>query len=100
MSELRIDCLRQPLFDLLDAFRDPAETRRVPLDVATTFCVSDNRQAFPQRACQFCVNRLHQETLERAALLRKRAIVATETKTILIVNDVVALMGLTREGMT
>jgi DNA-binding response OmpR family regulator len=73
----------------------------VAFGIAPTFFVADNCQPFTQRTGELRKGFVHGKSLKRDVLLRKRPLVALrEPKRILIVDDDVALMRVTREALT
>ena len=69
--------------------------------VPATLFVRDDREALAQGGGQFGEHFLHRKSLKRARVSRKRPVVTvTLAKKILIVDDDVALMRVTREALT
>lgn len=72
MPELRIDFLRQTLFETFDFLRDGSESFGMMIWILSACLVADNGQAFAQGRGEFCENGVHRKSLKRAGVWRKR----------------------------
>ena len=100
MAQLRIYLCRQDLHQAFDSFGDDTEPFGVALGIGATLFVADDGQAFAKGVGEVGQRRSHRKSLKRAALWRKRPVVMSEPKKILIVDDDVALMRVMREALT
>lgn len=101
MAQLWVDLRRELLFQTVNAFGYFLQTGRMPRRVPTAFFIGDNGKALAQRSCELSEYFLHRKSLKRGALSRKRPLVpAVVMKRILVVDDDVGLMRVTREALT
>ena len=101
MPQLRIDRRRQALLECLDSLGNLPQTGHVLLGIAATPLICDRGETVAERRCELPVNFPHRKSLKRTMLSRKRPRMAEgRLKKILIVDDDVGLMRVTREALT